>query len=133
VPDRCVAVRKCRVTCGDLLEAVSEDIPLSIAVVHGLWAPGGPILNRPHGYQEADTVAVPDYKKGAVAATRSPVPAPATAADLGRRRIQRVTTCGVAGLALAGFAMSYEALHAPGQPPEAPSCSASRPPTGRRR
>jgi len=35
-----------------------------------------------------------------------------TPADVGRRRIQRTTTAGVAGLALAGFAMSYEALHA---------------------
>lgn len=39
------------------------------------------------------------------------VPEQTRAADLGRRRIQRVTTCGVAGLALTGFAMSYEALH----------------------
>jgi hypothetical protein len=42
----------------------------------------------------------------------STMPEQTSAADLGRRRIQRVTTCGVAGLALAGFAMSYEALHA---------------------
>lgn len=40
------------------------------------------------------------------------VPEQTSAADLGCRRIQRVTTCGVAGLALAGFAMSYDALHA---------------------
>lgn len=35
-----------------------------------------------------------------------------TSAETARRRIQRVTTAGVAGLALAGFAMSYDALHA---------------------
>lgn len=54
------------------------------------------------GYQTGDSASECD---GAVLAH-------ITAVDLGRRRIQRVTTCGVAGLALAGFAMSYEALHA---------------------
>lgn len=34
-----------------------------------------------------------------------------TPAEIGRRRIQRVTTFGVVGLALAGFAMLYDALH----------------------
>src|SRR4051794_29608380 len=34
-----------------------------------------------------------------------------TTAEIGRRRIQRTTTAGVTGLALAGFAMSYDALH----------------------
>jgi hypothetical protein len=35
-----------------------------------------------------------------------------TQAEVGRRGIQRTTTAGVTGLALAGFAMSYDALHA---------------------
>src|SRR5476649_1980434 len=58
-----------------------------------------------------DTVADADSRVTATTAMTSILPEQTRVAGLGRRRIQRVTTCGVAGLALAGFAMSYEALH----------------------
>ncbi len=57
-------------------------------------------------------MAEPAHENGAVPATELLAPKSTSAVDLGRGRIQRVTTCGVAGLALAGFAMSYEAPNA---------------------
>jgi Protein of unknown function (DUF2637) len=101
------------VTCGDLVEAASGDVSLPIAVVHRLWAHRGLILSCClRASQVADTVIVAGSQEAAVTAMRSKVPERTSVADLGRHRIQRVTTWGVAGLALAGFAMSYEALHA---------------------
>jgi hypothetical protein len=94
------------------VQAVSEDVSLTIAVVHCLWAHRGLMLSLRLASKMVDTAADADSRVTATMAMTSTLPEQTSVADVGRRRIQRVTTCGVAGLALAGFAMSYEALHA---------------------